>query len=61
MLTSLVLYEQRETADIALEHGNLIEDSMVENNFQHINDLFLNFEDISFLEKFFALRACGSI
>ena len=25
MLTSLVVYEQRETSDIALEHGKLIE------------------------------------
>ena len=29
ILNFLVLYEQRETADIALEHGKLIEESMV--------------------------------
>ena len=38
MLTSLVLYEQRETTEIALEHGKLIEEPMVETNFQRLND-----------------------
>ena len=46
MLTVLVLYEQHETADTALENGQLTEEPMVETNFQYLkllNDLFLNF------------------
>ena len=49
MLTSLVLYE---TAGIAQKHWKLIEESMVETNFHHLNGWFLNFECIRFLEKF---------
>ena len=57
MLTSLVLHEQREIADIALENGQLIEESMVETNFLYLNDSFLIIEDIGFLSKYFNLKA----
>ena len=57
MLTSLVLHEKREIADITLENDQLKEDSMVETNFLWLNDSFLIFEDIGFLSKYFNLKA----
>ena len=53
----MVLHEQREIADIALENGQLIEESMVETNFLYLNDSFLIFEDIGSLSKYFNLKA----